>query len=120
MSEGTALLLALGSAILAIVYGAVSVGWVLAKPAGNDRMQEIAAAIQEGAKYLEKTYGGKGVLLSGVPGVKSGTVVVIGGGIVGCALAARTADLGLTTVLLEMEPGLARATTSRGRNRLPM
>ena len=57
MSEGTALLLALGSAILAIVYGAVSVGWVLAKPAGNDRMQEIAAAIQEGAKaYMNRQY----------------------------------------------------------------
>lgn len=40
-------------------------------------------------------------------------VTIIGGGIVGCALAARTAELGLTTVLLEMEPGLARATTSR-------
>ncbi len=48
-------------------------------------MSEVAGrmAIQEGAKYLEKTYGGKGVLLSGVPGVDSGTVVVIGGGIVG-------------------------------------
>ena len=57
MSEGTALLLALGSAILAIVYGAVSVGWVLSKPAGNDRMQEIAAAIQEGAKaYMNRQY----------------------------------------------------------------
>ena len=58
MSVGTALLLALGSAILAIVYGAVSVGWILAKPAGNDRMQEIAAAIQEGAKaYMNRQYG---------------------------------------------------------------
>ena len=57
MSEGTALLLALGSAILAIVYGAVSVGWVLSKPAGNDRMQERAAASQEGAKaYMNRQY----------------------------------------------------------------
>ena len=48
-------------------------------------MSEVAGrmAIQEGAKYLEKTYGGKGVLLSGVPGVNSGTVVVIGGGVAG-------------------------------------
>ena len=48
-------------------------------------MSEVAGrlSIQEGAKYLEKTYGGCGVLLSGVPGVEPGTVLIIGGGIVG-------------------------------------
>jgi alanine dehydrogenase len=48
-------------------------------------MSEIAGrlSVQEGAKYLEKTFGGAGVLLSGVPGVRKGHVMVIGGGIVG-------------------------------------
>jgi alanine dehydrogenase len=48
-------------------------------------MSEIAGrlSIQEGAKYLEKPFGGLGVLLGGVPGVKSAKVVVLGGGIVG-------------------------------------
>lgn len=48
-------------------------------------MSEVAGrlAIQEGAKYLEKKYGGRGVLLGGVPGVAPGKVVVVGAGIVG-------------------------------------
>jgi alanine dehydrogenase len=48
-------------------------------------MSEIAGrlAIQEGAKFLEKPFGGRGVLLGGVPGVRSGKVVIIGAGIVG-------------------------------------
>ncbi|TCV85345.1 sodium-translocating pyrophosphatase [Sulfurirhabdus autotrophica] len=55
MSQG--LILALACASLAIVYGVVSIGWVLAKPTGNDRMREIATAIQEGASaYLKRQY----------------------------------------------------------------
>ena len=48
-------------------------------------MSEVAGrmSVQEGAKYLEKTYGGYGVLLGGVPGVLPAKVLVIGGGIVG-------------------------------------
>jgi alanine dehydrogenase len=48
-------------------------------------MSEIAGrlSIQEGAKYLEKPFGGRGVLLGGVPGVEKGVVTVIGGGVVG-------------------------------------
>jgi len=57
MNNDTALWLALGSAILAVIYGLVTTKWVLAKPAGNERMQEIAAAVQEGAKaYMNRQY----------------------------------------------------------------
>ncbi|MDJ0870662.1 MAG: sodium-translocating pyrophosphatase [Gammaproteobacteria bacterium] len=54
-------------AVLALVYGVVSVKWILDKPAGTERMQEISAAVQEGAKaYLNRQYitiGGVGIVL---------------------------------------------------------
>jgi K(+)-stimulated pyrophosphate-energized sodium pump len=57
MSVGTALLLALAASILAVAYGAFSVGWVLSKPTGNERMQQIAGAVQEGARaYMNRQY----------------------------------------------------------------
>ncbi len=48
-------------------------------------MSEVAGrlSIQEGAKYLEKPFGGRGVLLSGVPGTKKGKIVILGAGVVG-------------------------------------
>jgi alanine dehydrogenase len=48
-------------------------------------MSEIAGklSVQEGAKYIEKPFGGRGILLGGVPGVKSAKVVILGGGTVG-------------------------------------
>ena len=66
-------------------------------------MSEVAGrmAIQQGAKYLEKTYGGKGVLLSGIPGVASGTVMVIGGGVVGTNAAKIACGLGAKVYLLD-------------------
>ena len=57
MNPGNALWLSLGAALLAVLYGLVSVTWVLGRPQGNERMQEIAAAIQEGAKaYMNRQY----------------------------------------------------------------
>ncbi|HBK47575.1 MAG TPA: sodium-translocating pyrophosphatase [Xanthomonadaceae bacterium] len=57
MLEHYGLALALGCAVLAILYGIVSTRWILARPAGNERMQQIANAIQEGARaYLNRQY----------------------------------------------------------------
>ncbi|HEY1181827.1 MAG TPA: sodium-translocating pyrophosphatase [Rhodocyclaceae bacterium] len=51
------LMFALACAVIAIIYGAVSSQWILSQPDGNERMREIAAAIQEGAKaYLNRQY----------------------------------------------------------------
>ena len=68
-------------------------------------MSEIAGrmAIQNGAKYLEGTHGGKGVLLSGVPGVSPATVTIIGGGVVGLNSAKLAAGLGAKVNILDID-----------------
>ncbi|MCK4535553.1 MAG: alanine dehydrogenase [Desulfuromonadales bacterium] len=66
-------------------------------------MSEVAGrmAIQQGAKYLEMTQGGHGVLLGGVPGVDPGTVVIIGGGVVGINAAKMACGLGAKVYVLD-------------------
>ncbi len=67
-------------------------------------MSEVAGrmAVQEGAKYLEKLYGGRGVLLGGVPGVPPAKVVVLGGGIVGINAAKMAAGMGAHVTILDL------------------
>lgn len=67
-------------------------------------MSEVAGqmAIQEGAKYLEMAQGGDGVLLGGVPGVDPGTVLIIGGGVVGLNAAKKASGLGANVYILDI------------------
>src|SRR5687768_930300 len=67
-------------------------------------MSEVAGrmAVQEGAKYLEKLYGGRGVLLGGVPGVPPAKVVILGGGVVGINAAKMAAGMGAKVVVLDI------------------
>ena len=57
MLEHYGLVLALVCAVIAILYGLFTAGWINRQPAGNERMQQIAGAIQEGARaYLNRQY----------------------------------------------------------------
>ncbi|MCZ0952591.1 MAG: sodium-translocating pyrophosphatase, partial [Rhodospirillaceae bacterium] len=63
MNPETALWLSLGAAVLALVYGVVSVRWILGQSSGSERMQSIAAAVQEGAKaYMNRQYATIGIV----------------------------------------------------------
>ncbi|PRY33909.1 L-alanine dehydrogenase [Spirosoma oryzae] len=67
-------------------------------------MSEVAGrmAVQEGAKYLEKPLKGRGILLGGVPGVKPGNVLILGGGIVGTQAAKMAAGLGAHVTIMDV------------------
>jgi alanine dehydrogenase len=67
-------------------------------------MSEVAGrmSIQEGAKFLERPFEGRGILLAGVPGVAPATVVVLGGGVVGANAARVAAGLGANVFLLDV------------------
>jgi K(+)-stimulated pyrophosphate-energized sodium pump len=78
----SAILLALACAALALLYGAATAKWILSKPDGNDRMREIAAAVQAGAKaYLNRQYttiGMVGVVLFAVIWLVLGWMTALG------------------------------------------
>ncbi len=67
-------------------------------------MSEVAGrmSIQEGAKYLEKPLKGRGVLLGGVPGVKPGKVLILGGGVVGTNAAKIAAGMGADVTIMDL------------------
>lgn len=67
-------------------------------------MSEIAGrmSIQVGARFLEKPNGGSGVLLGGVPGVKPGQVLILGGGVVGTQAAKMAAGLGAQVTIMDV------------------
>lgn len=67
-------------------------------------MSQIAGrlAVQEGAKYLEKPFGGRGVLLGGVPGIRRGKVVILGGGVAGTHACQMAVGLGARVTILDL------------------
>lgn len=95
------------SGVLAIAYETVAVNRTLPL---LTPMSEVAGrmAAQIGAQFLEKNNGGKGILLSGVPGVKRGKVAVIGGGMVGTNAAKIAIGLGSDVTILDLSPDRLR------------
>jgi alanine dehydrogenase len=93
----------LASGCVAIAYETVQL------PSGElpllTPMSEVAGrmAVQEGAKYLEKVAGGRGILLGGVPGVLPAEVVILGGGVVGTNAAKIAAGFGAHVTVLDVD-----------------
>lgn len=87
--------------VVAIAYETVSVNRTLPL---LTPMSEVAGrmAAQIGAQFLQKTNGGKGILLAGVPGVSRGKVTIIGGGIVGTNAAKMAIGLGADVTILDL------------------
>ena len=67
-------------------------------------MSEVAGRMstQEGAKYLEKPMGGRGILMGGIPGVPPAKVIILGGGIVGVNAAKIAAGMGAQVTILDI------------------
>ena len=84
-------------------------------------MSEIAGrmAPQEGAKYLEETFGGRGVLLGGVPGVPPAQVVILGAGSVGSNAARIALGMGASVTILDIDPRRLRAMDTLFRDGSP-
>ncbi|MFJ7752582.1 alanine dehydrogenase [Peribacillus muralis] len=105
------------SGVLAIAYETVAVNRTLPL---LTPMSEVAGrmAAQIGAQFLEKNNGGKGILLSGVPGVKRGKVVVVGGGMVGTNAAKIAIGLGADVTILDLSPDRLRQLDDIFKNEL--
>lgn len=73
-------------------------------------MSEVAGRMsaQIGAQFLEKVYGGMGILLSGVPGVQRGVVTIIGGGVAGTNAAKMAIGLGAKVTIIDLNPDRLR------------
>ncbi|WP_147803532.1 alanine dehydrogenase [Alkalicoccus halolimnae] len=91
------------SGVTAIAYETVEVDHTLPL---LTPMSEVAGrmASQIGAQFLEKSKGGSGVLLSGIPGVKRGKVTIIGGGVVGTNAAKIAMGLGADVTIIDLSP----------------
>lgn len=89
--------------VIAIAYETVSVNRTLPL---LTPMSEVAGrmAAQVGAQFLEKIYGGQGILLSGVPGVQRGKVTIVGGGVAGTNAAKMAVGLGAQVTVLDLNP----------------
>jgi alanine dehydrogenase len=74
-------------------------------------MSEVAGrmAVQVGAQYLQRPYGGRGILLGGVPGVAPANVVILGGGVVGTNAAKMAVGLGAHVILIDRNLNRLRA-----------
>jgi alanine dehydrogenase len=83
-------------------------------------MSEIAGrmAVQVGAAYLQKEKGGKGVLLSGAPGVRAGRVAVLGGGTAGTNAVRIAAGMGAEVTVLDIDPARLVTLDDRFGNRI--
>ena len=94
-----ALFFALACAAVAIIYGGVSIQWILSRPSGNDRMREIAAAIQQGASaYLNRQYTTiaiVGVILFALIGFALNSWVTAVGFAIGAVLSGLTGYIGM-------------------------
>jgi K(+)-stimulated pyrophosphate-energized sodium pump len=89
MSEG--LMFALVAAVLALLYGAMSIKWILGLPTGNDRMREIAAAVQEGAQaYLNRQY-----TTIGIVGAVLLVAILPSASLIGAVLSGRAGFIGM-------------------------
>lgn len=93
--------------VMAIAYETVEVNRTLPL---LTPMSEVAGrmAAQIGAQFLEKVHGGKGILLSGVPGVKRGKVTIIGGGVAGTNAAKMAIGLGAQVTIVDLSPDRLR------------
>jgi alanine dehydrogenase len=83
-------------------------------------MSEIAGrmAPQEGAKYLEETYGGRGILLGGVPGVPPAQVIVLGAGTVGSNATRIALGMGAEVTVMDVDPRKLRGIDERFAGRI--